>query len=121
MKNITAISLIAGFTQISSAFSCQELNDTVAQLKASNEINNKDRLEKIKALAIDHVDHYDRAVVLGTSNPKYVCEMKESLFKSMVKNSDTKCSSINLTECINDLICNAAFWTNLDDKIFPCD
>ena len=77
---------------------------------------------QIKDVAVDLVIHYDRAVVMGTTNEEYIAGQEESVFEQLRKNiGPNDCQDIALYNCALDLICHGPVgFMNLQPELVPC-
>lgn len=78
------------------------------------------RINHVAVLSEDLVIHYENAVVNGTT-ADYIELTKIQHFNSFLDASDEKCSEVDLTSCIYDLICMGEVTHNLNTDIFTCN
>lgn len=87
--------------------------------------NSEKTIRHLASMAGDYVDHYDQAVVIGTSSQSYIQSQKVKLFDEMRAASTGHCSTggdvIDLNECIDDLIRSGDLSHNFDMRLFPED
>ncbi|HSI03390.1 MAG: hypothetical protein ACAI38_09935 [Myxococcota bacterium] len=75
---------------------------------------------QLELLSVDYVDHYDKAVVIGTNDPRYIAEQKRSLLASMRTAATAHCSDrrYDLKDCIDELIRRGTIQHNLNMEMF---
>ena len=78
-----------------------------------------DKVEKVKVLASDMVLHYDKVVILGTTE-EYAEVSKIWHFDAFLDAADKFCDDIHLVDCINELVCEQKIFHNLDTRRMEC-
>lgn len=79
--------------------------------------------DRVQAVADDLVLHYDRAVILGTSNADYVKGQQQRLGERLKEKLTVEiCGEIDLYTCALDLLCSGEIPVgNLHPDLLPCD
>lgn len=78
------------------------------------------RITQVALLAQDWVQHYEQAVILGTT-PEYEEQTKVWHFDQLLSGADAMCSDdINLFICLSDLVCDNQIGHNLNRDMMGC-
>jgi hypothetical protein len=82
----------------------------------------KDFKRHVAVIAKDYVVHYEKAIVKGTSSADYLEKAINYHTEEMFKASSENCADdIQLSNCINDLLCNGKIANNLEVSWMDCE